>query len=104
VDARDARLADLIVQAIGECKAISKRAKSFGPSWLREVSEEAVLAMHAYLDSAQAASLPRPSAGAGLGVSRALGEWAQDEAALMALAYEIDQYYKVNCDCARGDH
>ena len=101
MDACDLHLEQLIKGAMNECRRIHGSAESNGPRWLVESTNEAISAMSGYLESVYTSRLPRPSAGAGLGFSRGIGEWADDHEPLMALAYEIDRYYSENCNCAR---
>jgi hypothetical protein len=90
-------------QAISECEAISAQAACLGPQWLHRAAEESTTTMRSYLASVQSGLLARPSGGAGLGFSRGLGEWADGQERLMALAYTIDRFYKMDCNCSRAE-
>ena len=100
-DALDLQLAVLMSRTIQECEITAAQAKAFGPAWVVTCSEEAIATIRKHLGNASTASLPRPSQGASLGFSRALGEWADNYKPVMTCAYAVDSFYKWDCDCPR---
>lgn len=59
---------------------------------LLEMAELTVKNLQDWRDIAVAGKLPRPSHGAGLGLSKHIGEWCNDE--LYELALDLDEYYQ----------
>lgn len=84
---------DLLDNAIYEARRIHIETQSTGgPYWLREDSERVIENLEAWKERATRGDLPR-SAGAGMGLARAVGEWAQGTP-LMDAVYAVERHFK----------
>lgn len=66
--------------------------------WMLESIDKTINILNGYCDTALSGRLPRISrgdvpAGAGISLSRGVGEWTEDDAFLEAI-YSIEDYYK----------
>lgn len=87
------QLVDLLDGAIHEARRIHTETQSTGgPSWLLEDSERVIENLEAWKQRATRGDLPR-SPGAGMGLSRAVGEWAQGTP-LMDAVYAVERHFK----------
>lgn len=84
------RRCDLAIQAAKDALHLLLGKQS--SSSLVAAAEQAINNLQRLKETAEQGRLPRPSHGAGLGLSRALGEWA-DGTPLFAAACALEEYY-----------
>jgi hypothetical protein len=81
--------------AIAAASNIVNRLQTHDPDHLRDMAEQTLQELREIKDSALDGTLPRPSRGAGFGLSRAVGEWAYDTE-LMKASLGLERFYQTS--------
>jgi hypothetical protein len=84
------RLCDAAIAAAQQHRVADPRSRS-----LRDMAELSLQELQEIKDSALNGTLPRPSRGAGFGLSRAVGEWAYDTQ-LMTASLALERFYQTS--------
>jgi len=84
---------ELLTKAINVANVkLERLQKEDSNKGLIEMAELTVKNLQDWRNIAVAGKLPRPSHGAGLGLSKHIGDWCNDE--LYELALDLDEYYQ----------
>lgn len=81
----------LLDEAISCAKSLSREVAATENAWMAEDAENAATQFERIKEEALAERLP-PSNGAGLGITRALGEWAPDK--LYTAGKTVEDFYR----------
>jgi hypothetical protein len=83
------KFADMATALIAKLEPLA----SSGPDWVRQQARITLDNIRAFKDQAIQGTLPSSKA-SGLGISRALGEWAPDD--ICQAGYELERYFLEN--------